>query len=53
MSKPVFNISAPFDTFSGYGARSQAISVKAIIELDKYKVRTFTSKMGGYFLGFL
>ena len=37
MSKPRFVISCPFDTYSGYGARSRDI-VKAIIELDKYKV---------------
>ena len=38
MSKPVFVISCPFDTYSGYGARSRDI-VKAIIELDKYEVK--------------
>ena len=37
MSKPRFVISCPFDTYSGYGARSRDI-VKAIIELDKYNV---------------
>ena len=38
MSKPRFVISCPFDTYSGYGARSRDI-VKAIIELDKYEVQ--------------
>ena len=33
MSKPVFVISCPFDTYSGYGARSRDIA-KAIIELE-------------------
>ena len=37
MSKPVFIISAPVDTYSGYGARARDI-VKSIIELDKYDV---------------
>ena len=37
MSKPTFYISAPFDTYSGYGARSRDI-IKAIIELEKYDV---------------
>ncbi len=34
MSKPVFVISCPIDTYSGYGARSRDI-VKAIIEMDR------------------
>ena len=38
MSKPVFAISCPIDTYSGYGARSRDI-VKAIIELAKYDVK--------------
>ena len=31
MNKPVFVISCPFDTYSGYGARARDI-VKAIIK---------------------
>ncbi len=38
MSKPIFVISCPIDTYSGYGARSRDI-VKAIIELEKYDVK--------------
>ena len=38
MNKPSFVISCPFDTYSGYGARSRDI-VKAIIESDKYDVK--------------
>ncbi len=36
MSKPRFVISCPFDTYSGYGARSRDL-VKAIIELERHK----------------
>ena len=45
MNKPSFIISCPIDTYSGYGARSRDI-VKSIIELDKYDVKIFTTKMG-------
>ena len=45
MSKPTFVISCPFDTFSGYGARSRDI-VKAIIELDKYDVKLLPQRWG-------
>ena len=45
MNKPLFYISCPFDTYSGYGARARDI-VKAIIELDKYEVKTIIPKMG-------
>ena len=40
MNKPRFVISCPFDTYSGYGARSRDI-VKAIIESDKDNVEYF------------
>ena len=43
MSKPRFVISCPFDTYSGYGARSRDI-VKAIIESDKYKVELLSQR---------
>ena len=43
MSKPRFVISCPFDTYSGYGARSRDF-VKALIELDKYKVELLSKK---------
>tara|TARA_R110001583_G_scaffold22687_2_gene84782 strand:- start:1109 stop:2398 length:1290 start_codon:yes stop_codon:yes gene_type:complete len=45
MNKPRFVISCPFDTYSGYGARSRDI-VKAIIELDKYKVELVPQRWG-------
>ena len=45
MSKPVFIISAPVDTYSGYGARARDI-VKSIIELDKYDVKILPQKWG-------
>jgi len=51
MSKPRFVISCPFDTYSGYGARSRDI-VKAIIELDKYKVELLPQRWGGTAWGF-
>jgi len=45
MNKPSFYISCPFDTYSGYGARSRDI-VKSIIELDKYNVKVLSQKWG-------
>jgi len=52
MSKPVFVISCPIDTYSGYGARSRDI-VKAIIELDKYDVKILPQRWGATPKGFL
>ena len=51
MSKPRFVISCPFDTYSGYGARSRDF-VKAVIELDKYKVELLSQKWGETSWGF-
>ena len=51
MNKPRFIISCPFDTYSGYGARSRDI-VKAIIELDKYEVQLLPQKWGETSWGF-
>jgi hypothetical protein len=48
--KPVFVISCPIDTYSGYGARSRDI-VKAIIKTDKYDVKILTTTLGCYTLG--
>ncbi len=45
MKKPSFYISCPFDTYSGYGARSRDI-IKSIIELDKYDVKLLSQKWG-------
>jgi hypothetical protein len=44
--KPLFIISCPIDTYSGYGARSRDL-VKAIIELDKYEVQVLPQRWGG------
>lgn len=52
MSKPMFVISAPVDTYSGYGARSRDL-VKAIIELDKYDVKIAPQMWGGTPWGFI
>ena len=46
MSKNTFYISCPFDTYSGYGARSRDL-VKAIIELDKYDIKILPQRWGG------
>ena len=51
MNKPLFIISCPFDTYSGYGARSRDI-VKAIIETDKYDVRLLSQRWGNTPFGF-
>ena len=51
MNKPRFVISCPFDTYSGYGARSRDI-VKAIIELDKYNVQLLPQRWGATAWGF-
>ena len=50
--KPVFIISCPIETYSGYGARSRDI-VKAIIELDKYDVKILSQRWGNTPWGFL
>tara|TARA_R100001509_G_C4882693_1_gene220698 strand:- start:2494 stop:3786 length:1293 start_codon:yes stop_codon:yes gene_type:complete len=51
MSKPRFVISCPYDTYSGYGARSRDI-VKAIIELKKYEVQLLPQRWGSTSWGF-
>jgi len=43
--KPIFAISCPIDTYSGYGARSRDL-VKAIIELDKHDVKIIPQRWG-------
>jgi glycosyltransferase involved in cell wall biosynthesis len=52
MSKPVFVISCPIDTYSGYGARSRDI-VRAIIELEKYDVKILPQRWGATPKGFI
>jgi hypothetical protein len=43
--KPLFVISCPIDTYSGYGSRSRDL-VKAIIELDRYDVKILPQRWG-------
>ena len=50
--KPVFVISCPIDTYSGYGARSRDI-VKAIIKTDKYDVKILPQRWGSTPWGFI
>jgi hypothetical protein len=52
MSKPLFIISSPFNTYSGYGARSRDL-IKAIIELDKYEVKLLPQRWGSTPWGFI
>jgi hypothetical protein len=52
MSKPLFFISCPVDTYSGYGARSRDL-VRAIIELDKYDVKIIPQMWGNTPWGFI
>ena len=49
--KPLFVISCPYDTYSGYGARSRDL-VKAIIETDKYEVKLIPQRWGSTPFGF-
>ena len=49
--KPLFIISCPFDTYSGYGARSRDL-IKAIIETNKYNVRLLPQRWGATPFGF-
>jgi len=49
--KPLFIISCPYDTYSGYAARSRDL-VKAIIETDKYEVKLLSQRWGATPFGF-
>ncbi len=51
MNKPLFVISCPYDTYSGYGARSRDL-VKAIVETDKYDVKLLSQRWGNTPFGF-
>ena len=44
--KPVIVVSAPVNTFSGYGARSRDV-VKALIDSGKYEVKILSQRWGG------
>lgn len=50
--KPLFIISCPVGTYSGYGARSRDL-VKAIIQLDKYDVKILPQRWGNTPWGFI
>jgi hypothetical protein len=50
--KPLFVISCPIDTFSGYGARSRDI-VKALLKIDKYDIKIIPQRWGATPFGFL
>ena len=45
MNKPVFVISSPFDTYSGYGARARDV-IQSVINLDKYDVKLLPQRWG-------
>jgi glycosyltransferase involved in cell wall biosynthesis len=50
--KNTFAISAPVDTYSGYGARSRDF-IKALIESDKYEIQILSQRWGNTRRGFL
>jgi glycosyltransferase involved in cell wall biosynthesis len=50
--KPLFVISCPIDTFSGYGARSRDI-VKALLKTNKYNIKILPQRWGATSFGFL
>ena len=50
--KPLFGISCPLDTFSGYGARSRDIAL-ALIKSEKYNVQITPQRWGSTPFGFL
>lgn len=49
--KPLFVISCPIETYSGYGSRSRDL-VKAIIDSDKYDVKILSQRWGNTPWGF-
>jgi len=52
MKKPLFVISCPIETYSGYGARARDL-VKAIIETEKYDVKILSQPWGNTKWGFI
>jgi glycosyltransferase involved in cell wall biosynthesis len=50
--KPLFVVSCPIDTFSGYGARSRDIVI-SLIKSEKYDVRILSQRWGNTPFGFL
>lgn len=51
-NKPTLVVSAPVDTYSGYGARARDF-VQSIIDLDKYDVKILGQRWGGTRFGYL
>jgi glycosyltransferase involved in cell wall biosynthesis len=51
-NKPTLVVSAPVDTYSGYGARSRDF-VQSIIDTDKYDVKILSQRWGGTRFGYL
>jgi hypothetical protein len=49
--KPLFVISSPFDTYSGYGARARDV-IKAIVNTNKYNVKLLSQRWGTTPFGF-
>ena len=49
--KNTFVISSPFDTYSGYGARSRDV-IKAIVKTGKYEVKLLSQRWGNTPFGF-
>ena len=49
--KPTFVISSPFDTYSGYGARSRDV-IKSILKTNKYNVKLLSQRWGDTPFGF-
>ncbi len=43
MNKDIMVISAPVDTYSGYGARARDL-IKAIINLDRYEIKILSQR---------
>lgn len=52
MNRPLLIISAPVDTYSGYGARARDI-VLALLKLDKYDVQILAQRWGNTRTGYL
>ena len=50
--KPMFIVSCPINTYSGYGARARDF-VKALIELDEYDVKVLPQRWGQTPWGFI
>jgi len=50
--KPLFFISCPIDTYSGYGARSRDI-VKSLLKSDRFNIKILPQRWGSTPFGFL